>query len=148
MSPEAIEHVRSSFARLQDDLGGTAALFYRHLFELAPQARPLFPVDMQVQGDKLMSMLAAIVAALDRPDDLEALFAAMGRRHVGYGAREEHYDAVGAALLRSLDEALGPDWSPEVEEAWSQVYGEMAEAMIGGAANPDPPGPAATSGAA
>ncbi|MBX3724572.1 MAG: hypothetical protein KF823_01465 [Xanthomonadales bacterium] len=133
MSPEDIERVRSSFAVLQGGSGDTAALFYRHLFDLAPQARPLFPEDMEAQGEKLMSMLAAIVSALDRPDELHALFADMGRRHVGYGAQESHYDAVGAALLRSLHDALGPAWSPGVEDAWAQVYGAMAEAMIEGA---------------
>lgn len=134
MTPEAIERVRASFQILQQDLGAAGALFYRHLFELAPQARGLFPPDLEMQADKLMAMLAAIVAGLDQPGRLEALFADMGRRHVGYGAREEHYDAVGAALLRSLHEALGAAWSPEVEDAWAQVYGEMAEAMIQGAA--------------
>ena len=31
----------------------------------------------------------------------------MGKRHVDYGAREARYPAVGATLLKSLDEVAG-----------------------------------------
>ena len=37
-----------------------------------------------------------------------------------------------SALLKALHETLGDDaFTPEVEQAWATVYGELAEAMIG-----------------
>lgn len=149
MSPEAIDRIRASLDHLRDGPGSLADAFYRRLFELDPALRTLFPDRLDAQADKLAAMLASIIAALDHPEGLPAVFADLGRRHVRYGVREAHYDAVGAALLRGLHDALGSAWSPAVEDAWAQLYGEMAEAMLeaadaaGGEAAPPPPGGAA-----
>ena len=40
--------------------------FYSRFFELAPEARRLFPDSMEKQNLKLMDALAAMVGALDR----------------------------------------------------------------------------------
>lgn len=146
MPPEAIDRIRASLDHLRDGPGSLVDAFYRRLFELDPALRTLFPDHLGAQADKLAAMLASIIAALDHPAGLPAMFADLGRRHVGYGVREAHYDAVGAALLRGLHDALGNAWSPAVEDAWAQLYGEMAEAMLeaadaaGGAAEASPPG--------
>ena len=58
-------------------------------------------------------------------DDLRAL----ARRHDRYGVREEHYASVGAALLWTLEQGLGPDFTPEVQEAWATAYGLLSSAM-------------------
>lgn len=133
MSPQEIALVRTSFAQLAPLSLETGRLFYRHLFALAPDTQALFPGDIDGQARKLMNMLDTIVDGLDRPEHLHAVFADMGRRHVGYGAREDHYDAVGAALLRTLHEGLGDGWTPQVEDAWAAIYGEMAETMMAAA---------------
>lgn len=133
MTPESIRRVRASLLLLEPDLSALGPCFYRHLFALAPEARTLFPREMDAQAGKLVDMIASIVALLDEPEQLGRVFAAMGRRHIGYGAREAHYDAVGAALLRAMRETLGVHWSPQLGDAWGEVYGEMAEAMIAAA---------------
>ncbi len=133
MSPESIALVRASVPLIRPGPAALGPCFYEQLFALAPEARGLFPADIGEQAGKLVDMLGCIVAALDQPDELERLFAAMGRRHVGYGAREGHYDAVGAALLRALRQTLGGHWTPRLGDAWAEVYGAMAEAMIAAA---------------
>ena len=55
-------------------------------------------------------------------------------RHSGYGVTEAHYRVVGEALLWTLERGLGPDFTPEVRAAWAKVYGVLAAAMQGGAA--------------
>ena len=129
MRAEDIGLVRHSHAQLRD----TAAFgrrFYALLFELQPQARLLFPADMEAQVRKLTDMVDAIVRGLDRPEELRATFTALGQRHAGYGVGEADYDDVGAALFKSLRETLGDAFTPEVEQAWGAVYGDMAEIMI------------------
>lgn len=137
MTPDAIAQVRASLALIQPGFADLGSRFYQQLFALAPDTRALFPAALDAQAGKLVEMLASVVAALDQPDQLDRMFAAMGRRHVGYGASEAHYDAVGAALLRALAQTLGRHWTPPLADAWAEVYGEMAEAMIAAAQAPD-----------
>ena len=51
-----------------------------------------------------------------------------------YGTVEAHYAPVGAALLWTLEQGLGPDFTPEVREDWTETYGLVAGLMKGAAA--------------
>ena len=91
MRAEDIELVRRSHAQLRDATA-FGRRFYALLFELQPQARRLFPADMEAQVRKLTDMVDAIVGGLDRPEELRATFTALGQRHAGYGVGEADYD--------------------------------------------------------
>jgi hemoglobin-like flavoprotein len=125
--------VQTSFAQVQPIADAAAALFYRRLFELDPTLRPLFKGDMEEQGRKLMEMLALAVKGLDRPDALLPALAALGRRHAGYGVNEHSYETVGAALLWTLEQGLGPGFTPDIREAWAALYRFVADTMRQGA---------------
>jgi hemoglobin-like flavoprotein len=66
MTAEQIELVSRSFDGLWPARRKLAELFYSRFFELAPEARRLFPDSMEKQNLKLMDALAAMVGALDR----------------------------------------------------------------------------------
>jgi len=53
----------------------------------------------------------------------------LGRRHAGYGVRDEHYHTVGAALLWTLEQGLGELYTPDVAEAWAAAYTLLAGVM-------------------
>lgn len=55
---------------------------------------------------------------------------ALAKRHVAYGAKPEHYGVVGAALLWTLEKALGEAWTAEIAEAWTAGYGTLSGFMI------------------
>jgi hemoglobin-like flavoprotein len=132
----AVNHrLRASFAALAAAPDAFARGFYARLFAIDPSLAALFPADLADQRSKLVDMFASIIDALDHPDTLAATFSALGRRHVGYGVEEMHYDLVGSALLGALRDSLGQAWSEDVEEAWATLYGAMAEAMIEAAAD-------------
>ena len=112
-----------------------AQLFYNRLFELDPSLRPMFAhSDMAEQRKKLMQMITVAVRGLARLDELLPAVQALGRRHVGYGVTDQHYNTVGAALLWTLQQGLGPDFTPEVREAWAATYNTLADVMRGAAA--------------
>jgi len=46
------------------------------------------------------------------------------------GCKEEHYKTVGTALLTTLSQGLGENFTPPLKEAWTLVYGVMADVMI------------------
>ena len=121
--------VQDSFASIAPISHDTAVLFYRRLFELDPMVERLFLTDMAQQRRKLMQMLAAAVNGLDRLDQLIPVVEDLGRRHVAYGVREDHYDTVGAALLWTLRKGLGDAFTPEVEDAWTAVFGLLSSTM-------------------
>jgi hemoglobin-like flavoprotein len=121
--------VQESFAAVMPIADDAAALFYRRLFELDPSLQRMFKGDMTEQRRKLMQMLTAAVKGLDRLDQLVPVVEDLGRRHVGYGVADAHYDTVGAALLWTLEKGLGNAFTPEVKDAWIAVYGLLAGTM-------------------
>jgi hemoglobin-like flavoprotein len=130
--------VQTSFAQVRPIADAAAALFYRRLFELDPRLRPLFKGDMEEQGRKLMEVLGLAVKGLDRPEALLPVLAALGSRHAGYGVNEHDYETVGEALLWTLEQGLGPSFTPEVREAWTALYGFVADTMRNGENYNDP----------
>ena len=125
--------VQKSFAQVAPIADVAAELFYGRLFEIDPSLKPMFRGDMKEQGRKLMQMLAVAVKGLDRLHEILPAVREMGRRHAGYGVRDEHYDTVASALLWTLEKGLGDAFTPEVESAWVSVYTLLADAMKSGA---------------
>ena len=123
MQTETERLVRESWARFEPIAVQSAPYFYDKLFELDPDASRLFArTDMDAQGEKVMSMFAEIVRTLDQPETLVAEVADLGRRHVQYGVHDSQYDSVGTALLWTLEQGLGDEFTPEIRDAWTEVY--------------------------
>jgi len=133
MNAQQIALVRSSFALVQPIAPQAAALFYDNLFESDPSLRGMFRGDMVEQGQRLMSMIGAAVGLLGRPDALVPVLRNLGGRHVGYGVRDHHYATVGAALIETLAQGLGDEFTPEVREAWIALYKVVSQTMMEGA---------------
>jgi len=129
VNDHTIQLVRESFDLVEPIAPQAAALFYAHLFAADPSVKPLFRGDMVVQGERLMQMIGVAVARLDDPAVLLPALQALGQRHAGYGVRDDHYDSVGVALLKTLRQGLGVAFTDEVEEAWIVAYGEIAATM-------------------
>ncbi|MEM6829095.1 MAG: globin family protein [Bacteroidota bacterium] len=129
ISSKQKELVQSTFAMVAPIAETAADIFYTRLFEIAPEVKPLFKGDIKEQGNKLMTMLAAAVKGLDDLGVLVPVVQDLGKRHVGYGVNDEHYDSVGAALLFTLEKGLGDAWNDEVQEAWTVVYTVLAGTM-------------------
>lgn len=133
MPPSQVHLIRKSFAKLALHEHVAALIFYRKLFELDPSLRRLFKEDIEEQSRKLMDMLSALIALLERPLGLELELRAMGARHAGYGVKDGHYATVGQALLDMLSSTLDKDFTPETRDAWSALYGAVETTMKAGA---------------
>jgi hemoglobin-like flavoprotein len=130
MTPDQVTLVQQSFAKVAPISETAAVLFYDRLFEIAPQVQAMFPADMTEQRRKLMMMLATVVNGLGDLNSILPAASALAKRHVGYGAKAEHYPVVGAALLWTLEKGLGNGWTPQVAEAWTTAYGTLSGYMI------------------
>jgi len=132
MTPSQIDLIQESFKKVQPISEAAAALFYKRLFEIAPEVRPLFKRDISEQGRLLMAILAAAVSLLRQPDKLVPAVEDLGRRHAGYGVKPEHFTPVGQALIWTLEQGLGEAFTPQVREAWLALYETVQHVMLKG----------------
>merc|ERR1719271_1255133 len=79
---------------------------------------------------KLWRVLTAAVDGLTDLGALVPVLQGLGKAHVKYGVKLEHFDAVGASLVHTLETGLGELWTEELKVAWTKVYGVVAKTMI------------------
>ena len=141
MDLDRVELLQSSFAQLSTAPEEMALMFYARLFALNPALRPLFTTALPEQAEKFMRMLAFIVGGLHRPATIIAEVKNLGARHTGYGTLAVHYDAVGEALLWTVEQRLGAHLTPAIQAAWREAYflvaGLMKEAAVEASASPE-----------
>ena len=105
-------------------------VFYSKLFFDMPQLENLFHTPKDDQSKKLVNMLSVIIGRLDNLEALTEEIKQLGIRHVQYGVKEQHYKAVGTALLWTLQQGLGRDWNEDVRKAWSVCFQILSDTMI------------------
>jgi hemoglobin-like flavoprotein len=134
MTPNQIDLIRTSWAKVEPIADAAAGLFYARLFELDPSVRPLFAhTDIAKQGKIPMQTLTVVVRGLDRLETIVPAVQALGRRHAGYGVRPQDYDTVAAALLWTLEQGLGEAFDDVTREAWVTAYTMLASVMMAAA---------------
>ena len=133
MSPEQKMLVKSTWSNVLPIADVAAKLFYERLFEIDASTRSMFKTNMAEQRRMLMQALAAVISGLDNLEPLIPHLETLGRKHVGYGVTDEHYESVGAALLWTLEQGLKEAWTPAVREAWASAYAMVAGVMRGAA---------------
>jgi adenylate cyclase len=130
VEPDTIFLVQSSFARITQRAEEFGVRFYANLFEAHPELRPLFRNDLATQTKMLMSILSSAVKGLNRMQEIVGGLRVLGKRHPDYGVKRVDYDKVSSALIRTLEEFLADEFTPELHHAWVTVYGMIAETMI------------------
>lgn len=131
MTPEKVKAIQESFAKVKPISEQAAALFYGRLFTIAPEVQPLFRGDMKEQGRKLMATLAVVVNGLTNLEAVLPAASALAKKHVDYGVKAADYAPVGQALLWTLEQGLGKDWTSDLAAAWSSAYSILSDFMIG-----------------
>ncbi len=133
MDSMIIRQLRESVALLPREDRAPVDEFYRRLFQLAPEIRPMFKRDMGLQAKKFSEMLAWVIAHLDHPDDLCKELRELGARHRDYGVEIDQYAPVGSALIWMFQHTLGDRFTAEMEEAWLEAYAFISSELERGA---------------
>jgi hemoglobin-like flavoprotein len=119
-----IHHSFELAARRCEDL---TPVVYRRLFREHPEAEPMF----RSEGSDLVkgSMLALTIdAILDFAGERTGSFRMIScevRSHDAYGTPRELFGKFFGVIADSIREILGSDWSPEIDEAWRKLLGEI-----------------------
>jgi len=117
-----------------------ALFFYSHLALTRPDIRALFGVDMTTQRDRFVTAFGHIVASAHDVTAIGPYLRRLGQAHADWGARPEHYPAMGASLFATLAQFLGTAWTPAVARDWHEAYQRISEVMIDGALAAEQPG--------
>lgn len=128
-----VSALRESFDLVVERSPNLTHRFYEILFDRYPQVRPLFGKSMQRQEEMLTRALVAVIEHVENGVWLTETLHAMGAKHLDYGVTDEMYPWVGDALLSTLAEVGGEQWSPRFEASWREAIGAIAGLMMEGA---------------
>lgn len=62
--------------------------------------------------------LGVAVDSLNDLDSLRPILKNLGAAHVDRGVLKEHYPNVMNAIMKTLKDNLGSNWTPKVEKSW------------------------------
>jgi hemoglobin-like flavoprotein len=120
--------IQQSFELAAERCEDLTPLVYRRLFREHPEAKAMF----RSEGSELVkgSMLAlTIEAVLDFAGGRSGNFRMIEcevTSHDAYGTPRELFVAFFGVIAASLREVLGDEWSPEIDQAWQRLLGEIA----------------------
>lgn len=119
--------IHHSFELAAERCEDLTPLVYRRLFREHPEAEPLF---RREGGDPVRgSMLALTIdAMLDLAGDRTGHFRLIEcevQSHDAYGTPRKLFGEFFGVIADTMREVLGTDWSPEIDDAWRKLLGEI-----------------------
>jgi hemoglobin-like flavoprotein len=111
------DRIRRLMAGVLIGTRGTAFMrvFYEHLFDGAPELRPLFPINLAAQERKLLLTISVVVKNLDRDEELRRLALHLREVHEGIRIEEGHIEAFLGSLGHAFQQVHG---SPFPRHDW------------------------------
>jgi len=133
LSDKTIEIVKSTVPLLAQ--AGTVVTdhFYKRLFSHNPELKNIFNMANQDTGRQQLALFNALAAYAQNIDNLVVLKEALTRinhKHTSLNILPEHYPIVGAHLIGTLKELIPDQFTPDVEYAWREAYGVLADICI------------------
>lgn len=109
--------------------------FYGDMFAAHPELRSVFNMANQAVGEQPKALAASVVAYavhLIDPDapDFTPVMQRIAHKHVSLGITAPQYTIVGHYLLSAVGKVLGEAVTPEVAEAWNEVYWLFGSQLI------------------
>ncbi|WP_461173954.1 globin domain-containing protein [Arthrobacter sp. Z1-9] len=110
--------------------------FYQRLFAAHPELLDgLFSRSNQRSGNQQQALAGSIAAfathLVNNPGTLpETVLSRIAHRHASLGITEPQYQVVYEHLFAAIAEDLAEVITPEIAEAWTEVYWLMADALI------------------
>jgi hemoglobin-like flavoprotein len=130
LTESELEMVVASLERMRDRFPDHPRYFYEALFRRAPELREMFREDLEGQGMKFMTTLSVIISRLNDEAAGAEQYLGLGKLHAALGVERAHFEPMCEALMDTLREGLGQDFTPELETAWRKSYDHVAETMI------------------
>ncbi|MFE4638356.1 globin domain-containing protein [Streptomyces sp. NPDC056773] len=136
LSEKSTATVRATLPAVGAAIGDITELFYGKLFAAHPELiRDLFNRGNQNAGLQKQALAGSIAAfatyLVEHPDARpDVMLNRIAHKHASLGVTREQYPVVHKYLFEAIVEILGEAVTPEVAEAWDEVYWLMANALI------------------
>ena len=153
MNPKTIEIVKSTAPLVKAKGTEITERMYEIAFNERPSYRRFFenthmksPEEGRKQAGKLAASVYAYAAHIDQrsaagsvvlrrstADELEKISGAVehiAKAHVNTHVIAEQYPVIGECLLAAMKDVLGDAATPEVMDAWSEAYDNLADIFI------------------
>lgn len=114
--------------------GEITRVFYRDMLADYPDLFDYFNPANQRDGGQAASLAASVLAYashIANPAPLTSMIERIASKHVSLDIKPTHYPIVGRYLLGAIKDTLGDAATPEIIEAWSAAYAQLAGIMIG-----------------
>lgn len=108
--------------------------FYNRMFTNHPELKNMFNMGNQKSNKQQTALALAVLAYAENianPTVLLPTVDHIGHKHTSLDIRPEHYIIVGEQLIASIQEVLGDAATPEIIDAWTAAYNQLAQLMIG-----------------
>lgn len=130
ISKKQADLVKSTFEQFLEAGDSGTIRFYERFFEKAPQLRELFHDDIERQARMFIQSLSVIVGSLSSPERAARVLKRLGEKHRGYGVETDHYGVMETALVETIRDVLGADFSDDAAEAWTAAFRLISSIMI------------------
>lgn len=107
--------------------------FYPLMFTRYPEVASLFNQAHQQDGGQPRALAGAILAYVQlrqTPETAWATLEIVVNKHVSLDIQPDQYPIVGECLMAAIGEVLGDAVTPEVADAWTALYNELAGLLI------------------
>lgn len=134
MNSRQKELVKATVPTLQAAGAVLTAHFYKRMLGNHPELKETFNMGNQANGrqkDALAGAVLAYAQHIENPGVLIDVLKGIGNKHVSLNIQPEQYAIVGENLIASISEVLGDAATPELLDAWTVAYNQLAEIMIG-----------------
>jgi hemoglobin-like flavoprotein len=105
---------------------------YARLYARYPEMEPLFVRDttFAARGEMLARTIDLIFDLLDRDNYASNFVRAEVVTHEGYGVPRDVFPKFFEALVTTLRDLLGPDWSPATGESWNVLLDRLTATTL------------------
>ena len=134
LTKEQIELVKTTVPVLREHGVALISHFYKRMLSHNPELMQVFNMGHQRAGFQQQALAGSVLAYAENIENLKPLLGAVAHianKHVSVGIRAEHYPIVGKHLIASIKEVLGDAATPELIDAWTAAYMQLADVLIG-----------------
>lgn len=147
LTPYEIDLIRKTWSEMIQDEGAsngntskvsinsiTATLFcvqfYSNLIAATPELEKMFP-SIKHQAISLSGVISTAIVNLDQLDKLDDYLSNLGKRHSRIlGIEPEHFELMGAAMLKTFKDRFGAKFTLDLEKCWTRLFTYLSNQLL------------------